>query len=136
MKSSAVNVLITTPIAATTTTVVPATAAGSRSRCQASQKIAPQATKSRTALASAAKIVARPRPQVYRRDGGRRASQLAPQARSRPTTSLALWPASARSASEPAHTPAAISTTTKPALSPTPSIIARSSWPGAMPWAP
>ena len=54
----------TTPTAATAITVGPATGSGSPRRCQASQMIAPQATSSSTALARAAKIVARPRPQV------------------------------------------------------------------------
>ena len=45
-------------------------------------------------------------------------------------TSPALWPASATSASDPAHNPAAISTTTNTTLSTTPQPMARSIPPG------
>lgn len=46
------SVLITTPIAATAITTVPATGSGERSRVMASQAIAPQAARSSVALAS------------------------------------------------------------------------------------
>jgi len=54
MNRRAVAVLITTPMAATTTMVSPITGAGSLKRRTASQKIAPQAANSSTALANAA----------------------------------------------------------------------------------
>ena len=56
MNSSAVSPLMTTPIAATTTTSWPATGCGSAKRRIASQAMAPVTTSSSTALASEAMI--------------------------------------------------------------------------------
>ncbi len=56
MNSSAVAVLMTTPIPATTIIVLPSTSAGTMKRRSVSIRIAPSATSSSPALASAARI--------------------------------------------------------------------------------
>ncbi len=61
-KNSAVAVLITTPIAATNTMVLPAGATGSTKRESASQAIAPTASMSNSPLNNEAMMVAREKP--------------------------------------------------------------------------
>ena len=110
--SHAVTPLIRMPTAATAETVSPGTVAGSPKRFTASTEMAPIATSSSTAFASAARIVDPFRPYVKRFDGGVRASTAPAQATARPSTSDRLCPASASSATEPVHSPADASATT------------------------
>ena len=103
-------------------------------RRTASQAIAPIATSRSTALASAARIERAPQAVGARAVGRRRTSTAAPQASSRPSTSLRLCPASASSASESARSPKITSATTKPELSTTPMAKARPKLAGACTW--
>ena len=93
-------VLMTTPNPATAITTPPGTEAGAPKRRTASQLIPPIATSRRMALNKAAMMVERRQPYVRRSLGAIFARWLASQARSKLKTSLKLWPASARSASE------------------------------------
>ena len=126
IKRIAVAVFITTPITATAIMVNPATGAGSLSRQTASHKITAQAASRSIAFKKAAYMVARRSPKVNFLLGGRRARKLAPHASNNPTTSPALWPASARRANDPLTKPKPNSTKTKSRLRLTPIIIARS----------
>jgi len=104
-KSNAVIVLITTPTAATTITVIPLIGFGSKNRSMASLVMPPSATSSNVALAKEAIIVTLRKPYVLFIVVGFVARKPAPQASSRLSTSLKLCPASATRAKDPAETP-------------------------------
>ena len=105
MNISAVTVLIAMPMAATIITNPVLIGWGSSRRRIASSEIAPKATSSSAALASAANIELDFSPYVNRAEGGLAASTVALHAISRPNTSDKLCPASATSAIDPANKP-------------------------------
>ena len=84
-------------------------------------------------MAIAARMEKRRMPYVRRGVGPRLASTVPAQARTSPSTSPRLWPASEISASEFVRSPKPISATTNATLSPTPMAKARSKFAGA--WA-
>jgi len=81
-------------------------------RCAASQMTQTTPIRMASAFSIAAMIVARPRPQVWARDAARLARTAAPQANSKPATSVRLCATSASNASEPVRNPAVASTMT------------------------
>src|SRR5262245_10042049 len=132
--SPAVAPFTTIPTLATIMTVPLATGSGCKSRRTPSQAIAPTATRSKTALNSAARIEEPPKPYVNREEGARLVSALAIQAMTSARTSERLCPASAISATELASTPHTNSAATKLRLRPMPTAKAMPKLAGACTW--
>lgn len=114
-RNSSTDIAMPAPaISAKTSIPTEATSGGSRNRCTAVTRIVIPMPKTSTALAVAASISARRKPNVCRSVAGRVASTTAMSAIGTPSESTARCAASASSASEPVHRPPNTSTPMTP----------------------
>jgi hypothetical protein len=90
--------------------VAPSTGCGDWKRDQASTPMPNTTASIASAFTSAASSSTRPRPKLWRAEGGRAAIHDASSAKPSAAPSVTMWPASANSASEPPRQPATAST--------------------------